>query len=104
MSTGRTRGRGRGGGLAAPNSRTNGAPTGPSAARGGKINGATRPTSNATRGGFAQNGRGNPFQMGKTNATRQASKNGSAGSGASTTSGNVEERYTAVSHPTPKDD
>jgi len=102
MSTGRARGRGRGGGLAAPNTRSNGASTGLGAGRGGRMNGTTRSTLHAPRGGTALRGRGTSFQTGKTlrgNAAKQASKTGAFNNGASTTSGNVEERYTAVSFP-----
>lgn len=63
------------------------------------MNGTTRSILHAPRGGTALRGRGTSFQTGKTlrgNAAKQASRTGAFNNGASTTSGNVEERYTAL--------
>ncbi|KAI5365491.1 putative SAC3/GANP/THP3 domain-containing protein [Septoria linicola] len=99
MSTGRARGRGRGGVLAAPRTTMNGAPTGPARGRGGRVNSGMRPASNATRGGFGTNGRASPFTANKIargNASKQASRTGSASGGASATAGSAEMRYQAL--------
>ncbi|KAM3417660.1 SAC3 family protein 1 [Cercospora zeina] len=96
MSTGRARGRGRGGGLNAPGTTTPGIPTGASRGRGGRFNNGARPTTNTTRGGFGQ---ATAFTGAKTpsvNASRQPPRTTPGASGAPSAAADMDSRWQAL--------